>query len=106
MRQRFRKLTGSLSIRQFHRQQHFEDASGLQGGEDAAPLFDCIFTAGLYHDRISDIYVPFTRDCFPDGVGKTQSISEIINITPNFCKTLRSRSRSKSFERRPILRSF
>ena len=34
--------------------------------DEEAPLFDCIFTAGLYHDRTTDEYVPFTRDCFPE----------------------------------------
>lgn len=32
------------------------------------PLFDAIFIAGLYHDLIKNRHVPFTRDCFPDGV--------------------------------------
>ena len=36
--------------------------------DEEAPLFDCIFTAGLYHDRTTDEYVPFTRDCFPEEV--------------------------------------
>ena len=46
--------------------------------DEEAPLFDCIFTAGLYHDRTTDEYVPFTRDCFPEEVStRGKSLSEL-----------------------------
>ena len=61
---RFKKLTRSLSIGKKDK----IDLSNVVSIEEEAPLFDCIFTAGLYHDGTTDKNVPFTRDCFPEGV--------------------------------------
>ena len=76
MRRRFQRLTRSLSIRQFPAIQVAE-ATAPSSADDEIPLFDCIFTTGLYHDRTSDAYVPFTRDNFPDGFKLPNGIEEL-----------------------------
>jgi hypothetical protein len=76
IRQRFRKLTRSLSIR--HPRPSIPLTSSRKRLEQVVnasptldvelPLFDCIFIAGLYHDQVQDLHVPFTRDCYPEEV--------------------------------------
>ena len=36
--------------------------------EPEIPLFDCIFTAGLYHDHTTNRQVPYTKNVFPEDV--------------------------------------
>ena len=48
----------------------FDDSVFLKNKENEPdiPLLDCIFVAGLYHDHLVDIQVPFTKDVFPADV--------------------------------------
>ena len=36
--------------------------------EPEIPLFDCIFTAGVYHDHTTNRQVPYTKNVFPEDV--------------------------------------
>ena len=44
------------------------DSDQVDGESD--PLFECIFIAGIYHDKETDRNVPFTRNQFPEDVSE------------------------------------
>ena len=58
------------------------------GIEEQIPLFDCIFITGLCQDKTSDQYVPFTRDCFPDGVCNNNCTALKCTLVKNLCSGL------------------
>ena len=57
----------------------FDDSVFLKNKENEPeiPLLDCIFVAGLYHDHLVDIQVPFTKDVFP------ADVSIVMNVPKN-----------------------
>ena len=91
IRDRFRKLTRSLSIagRQKPRvvalpggklrvveslaesDQSFDSEPELDEVDgESDPLFECIFIAGIYNDMETNRFVPFTRNQFPEDVSQ------------------------------------
>ena len=63
----------------------FDDSVFLKNKENEPdiPLLDCIFVAGLYHDHLVDIQVPFTKDVFPSDVSTLMVIKKTALVYRN-----------------------
>lgn len=47
----------------------YDVTEAVESTTSSYPLFDCLFIAGLYHDRTENCLLPYTMDIFPSQVG-------------------------------------